>query len=39
MWKLALRQQSIDIGAVKRLLISRYGWARDDVEHEDPFQS
>jgi hypothetical protein len=38
MWKLTLRQHSIDIDAVRRLLIARYGWASDDVEHEDPFQ-
>ncbi|WFE60051.1 hypothetical protein [Micromonospora sp. WMMD712] len=38
MWKLKLRQESIDIDAVKRLLIVRYGWARDDIEHVDPFR-
>ncbi|MGV9764970.1 hypothetical protein [Micromonospora tulbaghiae] len=37
MWKLALRQRPLDIHAVKRLTITRYGWARDDIEHEDPF--
>lgn len=37
MWKLTLRQHSIDIDAVRRLLIARYGWATDDVEHVDPF--
>ncbi|MDX3101628.1 hypothetical protein [Nonomuraea angiospora] len=38
MWKLTLRQHPIDIDAARRLLITRYGWASDDVEHEDPFQ-
>jgi hypothetical protein len=38
MWKLMLRQHSIDIDAARRLLITRYGWASDDVEHDDPFQ-
>jgi hypothetical protein len=38
MWKLTLRQHSIDIDAARRLLTTRYGWASDDVEHDDPFQ-
>ncbi|MGV9309535.1 hypothetical protein ACWDLG_39730 [Nonomuraea sp. NPDC003727] len=38
MWKLMLRQRPIDIEAARRLLIARYGWASDDIEHEDPFQ-
>lgn len=37
MWKLSLRQQSVDIHAVRQLLVTRYGWGSDDVEHDDPF--
>jgi hypothetical protein len=37
MWGLAIRLQSIDSGAVKKLLATRYGWAADDAEHRDPF--
>jgi hypothetical protein len=38
MWKLTLRQHPIDVDAARRLLITRYGWASDDIEHDDPFQ-
>lgn len=38
MWKLTLRQHSIDIDAARRLLMTRYGWASDDIEHDDPFR-
>ena len=38
MWKLTLRQHPIDIDAARRLLITRYGWASDDIEHDDPFR-
>jgi len=38
MWKITLRQLSVDIDAVRQLLVSRYGWATDDVEHNDPFR-
>ncbi|GAA1818267.1 hypothetical protein HC028_17200 [Planosporangium flavigriseum] len=38
MWKISLRQHSLDIDAIRQVLITRYGWGSDDVEHEDPFQ-
>jgi hypothetical protein len=36
-WKLALRQSPIDVDALRRLMVTRYGWASDDVEHVDHF--
>lgn len=36
-WKLTVRTQTPDLGALERLLNVRYGQGNDDVEHADPF--
>jgi len=36
-WGLEIRQHPIDADAVLELLRVRYGWASDDIDHDDPF--
>lgn len=36
-WTLDPRQEPLDPDAILALLQTRYGWAIDDVDHEDPF--
>jgi len=36
-WDLHVRPEPQPADAVLKLLRDRYGWADDDVEHDDPF--
>jgi hypothetical protein len=38
-WGLDCRQRTPDLPAIERFLVERYGYATDDIEHEDPFAS
>ena len=38
-WGLDLHAGDVDLGAAERLLAARYGYWRDDIDHDDPFKT